>query len=512
MRLLTNALFIGLILLCNQLFSQTLVEWTHNYGGTDGEDACNFIPYKNGYVLLSTTESDDIDCTGNHGGYDINVIRVDSIGNVLWTKCYGGTNDEWPSRILRLHNNNLAIVGFSYSNNGDFITGSLDGDAFVLLIDSLGQIVNLRSYGGIYGDDLNDIIEDTTGNLIACGITSSTNVANTVGYSDVYLIKIDSSLNIIWEKTYGGTGYDEGFMLKISNDSKIVILGHTLSHDGHISGLHGSMMDILLIESDLAGTFVVSKCFGGTLPETVEDFIFSRHNTVLFVGGTFSNDGDVIGNATSTNLEGWIVSLDSNYNIIGQRSVGGLEEDISIKIVTGLNCYYVLNFNVNDNSSSNCTYALGNAVLYEMDSSLNLTEFGCYGGNGDDFAKDLIVLNDSNFVMYGFSSSQSSYYIYGNYGFVDLLLFKININQVTSLNNLESLNNALYFDGNAIKSKFPLNEYARVYIYNADGALVYSTLNYYGTPEIYNSATCLRGLYICRVVTAHYNLSVKFVI
>jgi len=77
------------------------IQWQGCYGGSEYDDAGSIVQTENGYLVLGTTGSDDGDISFNHGDSDIWLIKIDSLGNLLWERVYGGSETEYSSNIIK---------------------------------------------------------------------------------------------------------------------------------------------------------------------------------------------------------------------------------------------------------------------------------------------------------------------------------------------------------------------------------------------------------------------------
>lgn len=167
-----------------------------------------------------------------------------------------------------------------------------------------------RTFGGSGDDWGNSVQEASNGDYIIVGWT----VNYGAGGADVWLIRADSRGNELWNRTYGGTGVDEGVSVLELIDGGYVILGNTLSY-----GAGG--IDVWMIRADTQGNELWNKTFGG--PES--DIALSAKNTrdggIVITGGTDYNE-------TSGNFADlWLAKTDSKGNIEWSKSYGGSDDD-----------------------------------------------------------------------------------------------------------------------------------------------------------------------------------------
>lgn len=180
--------------------AQFSLEWEKSFGGSDAELG-NYIMEvaQKGYLMISESKSNNGDVSGNHGEYDFWLVRMDTAGNLLWQKTYGGSYSDRSRYGLQLEENNYVIFGDSYSDNGDVTA----------------------HHGSIF-------------------------------FADYWLIKTDSTGNIIWEKSLGGTSDEWGLSVLLTNDKGFILSGNTRSNDGDVTGNHGGD-DYWIVKTDSNG-------------------------------------------------------------------------------------------------------------------------------------------------------------------------------------------------------------------------------------------------------------------
>lgn len=191
-----------------------------------------------GYIVIGSSQSTDGDIVGNHGSYDMVVYKLDENGNKVWFKCFGGTGDEGAGSILKTSDGGYLIAGNSNSNDGD-VSGNHGGyDVWVLKIDAGGNKVWQKTYGGSGGDGGSHIIPASGGGFIIAAGTASVDgdVTTVKGNSDAWIVKIDANGNKVWQKTLGGTDDDGIFVILEKSAGNYVGVGTTWSNDGDVVG------------------------------------------------------------------------------------------------------------------------------------------------------------------------------------------------------------------------------------------------------------------------------------
>ncbi len=199
--------------------------WIKHYGSSKGEGFGDIaVASDEGFFVLSATLGDDGD-VGTHYGdafsTDIWVLRLDNDGEMLWGRVLGGSSWDVARTILAADDGGCYIFGGTASNDHDAVGQKGEGDLFVAKLDSLGNIVWANCYGGSKGEyDFNNSFfaepDGWGGFYILCRTDSNDgDVQNKTDNSpDFWLVHIDKDGNILWEKNYGLTLFFWGLSKK----------------------------------------------------------------------------------------------------------------------------------------------------------------------------------------------------------------------------------------------------------------------------------------------------------
>jgi len=189
--------------------------WSKTYGGALGSDYGYkvFQLQDTGYFFIGYTESYGL------GNRDVYVIRTNSVGDTLWTKYYGSTGIDACLDGVLLTDGSFVMVGYTFSS------GEGGADAHVMKIDSLGSIIWEFTYGGTNDDYGNGIVKTSDKGFIITGSTQSFGA----GQQDVLGFKIDSIGGLVWNKTYGGSSNETGKSIATTADGNFVMTGSTRS-------------------------------------------------------------------------------------------------------------------------------------------------------------------------------------------------------------------------------------------------------------------------------------------
>lgn len=334
---------------------------------------------------------------------------------------------------------NLEIRQMIKTKDNHYVAIVSAEDYHVIKFDSNFNIVWNKVYGGSKRDYAEGIIEDSQGNLLVIGESESTNgdIEKNNGDFDIFLIKINRDGNIIWSKNYGGSGY-EG----ISQDNTIVeaangnfiFVGYTSSSDFNVSNNNGGY-DVWVSKIDSNGNLIKQKTLGGSNDDFGRKIIKLNNNFIITLKSNSSNnDFAQIGN--------WIASIDAELNIIWKKSTQGIN---SGSVTVNNNEIFLVN-------STSTSYELS-----KLDSNGNVTK-----SSSINFSAQT---QKQPFVNQIISSNDGGLFIIGDFGYgneQDAVIFKVNKNFEKVADNFIAGNN---FDKS--RSIFPIQANKFLYIINS---------------------------------------------
>ncbi len=316
--------------------------WQKNYGGSSIEQShVGIATADGGYIIVGYSGSMDHDVSFNHGLTDAWVFNVESGGNLEWENSYGGTKSEQGWGICETHDGNFVFVGYSHSNDGDVTShhGTYEtSDYWIVKIDTLGNIIWQKSYGSTDDDYAHGVRELFNGDLVVGGVAEWGNgdvvgFHGGIGIQDGWVVTLDSVGDLKWSKAYGGYSYDVIWDITQAADSTIHCIGQTQSFDGDIADHKGTPADYfkddcLYLRLDTLGNLLLEKCFGGTGGDAGYVIIQTIDNGEILACCASSTDLDVFGHHGDESLyDYWIVKLDSDAEIEWSISTGGNASD-----------------------------------------------------------------------------------------------------------------------------------------------------------------------------------------
>ncbi len=227
-------------------------EWRQYYGGSF-TDTLNDIEVleDGGYLLVGSSDSEDVDISNNKGTYDIWVLKVASDSSLEWNKNYGGTQIESAYGIAKTREGNYVIVGDTRSNDVDISELNGNADMWMITINSNGTLLSEHTFGGVSFDTARSITPSATGSLFIVGSSRSLDgdVSSNQGQNDLWMLEVDSNGAILWEHTIGGTQVDVAYDVAQLTNNSIVVVGDTASNDGDFTTNKG-FTDACIIRID----------------------------------------------------------------------------------------------------------------------------------------------------------------------------------------------------------------------------------------------------------------------
>lgn len=283
--------------------------WTKSLGGAGYDAAKSILPANDsGYLLCCITDSDSGDVHGNHGSNDIWLVRMNLTGDTLWTRCYGGSESDLVQAMVQTEEGDFIMAGSSSSADGDVHGNHGGSDFFIMKVDASGDTIWTRCYGGSNNEGIYDIKKVPDNGFLLTGYTLSEDgdINNHRGDYDAWIVKLDDSGGMEWEKCLGGLDSDYTTKLLCMDDGSYIAAGYAASNDGDVHGNHGER-DAWLISLDTEGDTLWTHCYGGSNTDEIQDIVRTE-NGFVFAGFSNSEDGDISSDGYAGH-DYWIVKL-----------------------------------------------------------------------------------------------------------------------------------------------------------------------------------------------------------
>jgi hypothetical protein len=311
-------------------FSQPLIQWQKTYGGTASDEASIVrATTDGGYIVTGLSSSADGDVIGHHDATDHWVIKLDAVGNIEWNNSFGGSGDDKGYDILQTADGGYVFTGYESSADGDVTLNHGLTDYWVVKLNSSGTMEWQKSYGGGSADNSYAIIQTLDGGYAVTGLSNTTDGSGDVtgnnGSFDYWLCKLSPTGTLQWQKSLGGTATEQAFGIVQNADSSYVICGYSSSpNTGMVTGNHGDN-DYWIVKLDPAGNLLWERSYGGIGSDRGFGISKTSDGGYIVNGVSPSTDGDVTGNHGGNDY--WVLKLDSDGMLQWQRSYGGSGDD-----------------------------------------------------------------------------------------------------------------------------------------------------------------------------------------
>jgi hypothetical protein len=290
--------FIILIALKLQLFAQ--VTFTQKYPTVYDKTSREVLALSDGGYMIAgmTNNSNIVDA-------DVYVMRTNGVGELLWSKIYGGSKPDYAYGMIETSDGNFFIVGYTQSFGGG------DYDVYLLKIDPAGNIIWQKNLGGFGNEEGREIIKTNDGNYVIVGTTNSNTSSQ-----NAFLMKVDLSGAVLWTKYYGGPDKEYGNSVQQFSDGSLILTGQTYS-SGNGKG------DVYLVKTNSNGDVIWSKTFGGVQDEEGVSVVANSDGSCVTVIRDSSGGRDI---------DIRVIKADIDGNIVWNKEYYGLAKDTPKRI------------------------------------------------------------------------------------------------------------------------------------------------------------------------------------
>lgn len=276
------------------------VTWLRAYGG-NGDEILRALAgtADGGYIVAGGTASPGT------GDTDCLVVRLNGLGNIVWQKAFGGPSMDEAQAVCALPGGGFIVAGRtrSFGAGGD--------DLWIIRLSAAGEVLWQRACGGQADEGAAAILAMDDGGCIIAGTTSSFGA----GGGDAWLLRLDASGGVIWQKAYGGGLSDRARAIVGTGDGGCLVAGESTG---------GGSADGWLLRLDGQGAILWQRSCGGLGADTLASLAACEDGGFLAAGGTAS-PGAGGGDA-------WVLRLDSTGDILWQKTYGGAGEEMACAV------------------------------------------------------------------------------------------------------------------------------------------------------------------------------------
>lgn len=406
--------------------------------GGNGEEEGQYVIYTNdgGYLLSGYSRSGATGnkTTPNYGNPDTWLLKLDPNFGTQWEVNLGGSGDESISAIAVDSFGNIFVAIASPSDiSGNKTVASLGSyDYWLVKLSSSGAILWQKAFGGS-GADLASSITIVNNEIFILGSSSSDTSAYksemSKGGLDYWLLKLDLSGNIIWDKTIGSSGNDQARSLQVFPNGELLVLGVS---NGTISGdkseeRFDASGDIWVVKLSSTGQVLWDKTLGGTSFETTVSACVDDDNVLLAI----ASQSPISGNKTVETIglvDCWLVKLDENGGIAAQKAIGGNQNDTPTSVIKDSFGHYLVIMSSNSGISGDKTEenkGQNDFWLVSLSNDLSLIGQKTIGSSGLDYTGKIIEKESGQFIILGTFSISNQDFTAPNYGATDYILLEL---------------------------------------------------------------------------------------
>ncbi|MBK9196710.1 MAG: T9SS type A sorting domain-containing protein [Flavobacteriales bacterium] len=323
--------------------------WERTYGGSLSDQGMSVqLTNDGGYILGCHSESSDGDVAFNNGNDDWWVLKLDSAGGIVWQQVLGSSAAEWMVGVMQTSAGDYVVHGLTQGNDVDVVGNHGNMDGWVARLETSGALVWQRPLGGSAMDWAWSIAETSDqGFIVGCQSESNDgDVSQSIGGGDAWVVKLDASGVLLWDKSLGGTTYDGIASIQVVPNGGFVFVGYTYSINGDVVGNHGGG-DAWVVKLNSFGTLEWQKPMGGSLLDQGVSIHPTADGGFLVGVRAESSDGDV-----STAMGGedfWAVKLNAAGVGVDERQMNRFmlfpnpaTEDLSVRCTETTNAELII--------------------------------------------------------------------------------------------------------------------------------------------------------------------------
>jgi len=346
--------------------------WDKTFGGIEADMANSIIQTEDGgYALAGYTWSKGA------GRQDFWVIKLYEDGSIEWDRTFGGSAADVIYSIIQTEDRGYAVAGKTKS----IASGE---KAWGIKLNRRGNKIWDNTFAKRTDDEIFSIIQTKDGGYAVCGYTG----AKDWGEVDSWIIKLDKTLNIEWDKIFGGIGWDETNSMLQEEDGSFIVFGFVQSKDK-------GREDGWIAKLDENGEMVWDKSFGGSQNDEVFSGIKTADGGYAVCGYTESKGAG--------GYDAWIAKLDEDGEVVWDKAFGGIEADVANSIIQTIEGGYAL---------AGYTWSKGagreDAWMIKLDENGEVVWDKTFGGSDEDVARCIIQTGDGGYVLAGYTESKGA--------------------------------------------------------------------------------------------------------
>lgn len=368
------------------------LDWQKSLGGSGFDLLQSIKNTKDGGFILSGTSNS----TNNFqkkdtckGVTDFWIVKLNAKGEEQWQKTIGGSGQDELITAFQTRDGGYILGGSSSSNpsikkNNSNEKSSLEVkpdlygkseksrgnmDYWIVKLDKVGVVQWQKTYGGEYTDLLCSMEQTKDGGYVLGGYSNSPQSGDktdtNIGIGDYWIVKIDDKGTIEWQKTYGGNGDNELYVIHQTDDGGYIAGGNSNSTNPltALGGMVSNGTDYWVLKMDDKGTIVWSETYDFGKVDILTSLIENNDHTFLIGGYAQSENTNSLTKIVKRDKEGIndyvALKINEKGEVLWSKTVGSSGEDILRKLIETRDGGYLLTGTSNAKSSRDKNSAIG---------------------------------------------------------------------------------------------------------------------------------------------------------
>lgn len=394
------------------------IVYSHCFGGSLGDNMFVANPtLQGGTVLEGYCYSSDGDLTSNKGNADWWEVELDSNNNIMWQHSYGGSDFD-KCRWITQNPDGKTVMAFgtSHSQNGDVDTTQIPTPLlgkgidqwWLLKLNDSGNIMWQKLFCGSGSNGGRSLLNTTDGGYLLCGWSTSKDYmfSPNFGSYDSWLIRLDSLGDTVWKHNYGGSGSDRARVVINTADGNWAFTGGSYSNDSMFAGKNHGNNDFMVVKTDTQGHLIWANEYGGSAADNGYDITLDWDGNFLVCGYDSSSDGEVLDAHGASDI--WVIKVNSqDGSLMWEKSIGGTANENGLRVLSMPDHGYVVlgSSNSTDGDAQNAgAHGENDFFLIRMDSNHNIEWTRDFGGSHDEEANDIFLVK-GGYYIWGRSNS-----------------------------------------------------------------------------------------------------------
>ncbi|MCP4582141.1 MAG: T9SS type A sorting domain-containing protein [candidate division Zixibacteria bacterium] len=460
------------------------VSWFKSYGGAYLDEGQSIVMSTDNQLMIAGYTYASV-----NGGSDIYLIKTNLYGELIWQTYIGGISDDWASSIQQTSDGGFIVAGGTESFE---VAGS---DIYLVKINTDGQVLWQRTYGGDNSEQADYVLQTDDGGYILVGWTNSFGA----GEDDIYMLRTNSVGDSLWARTFGDIFYDKGYSALQTSDGGFVVIGG-LGYFGYYP------TQAYMIKVDENGDSLWACDIGGSLSDAGRSIAHTADGGFLFTGWTMSygaGEHDV-----------YLAKVDSEGEFLWSNAFGGEETDVGRSIYPTSDGGFII-----AGYTRSFDVGLQDVYLVKADYKGDTLWTTTFGGDSDDYGWSAIESADGGYLVTGWTRTFSQ-------GSKDVLLVKFEPDHAVHIDNFDNLlshSSVLhqnypnpFNDHTTISYSIQERQHINLSIYDLLGReiriLVDETVEPGSYSTAFNSSGLASGVYLCLLRAGNYSETKRMVL